>query len=166
MNWATQIAARVAKTASSVLCRPVPPVVQPPHAKPMIMVITAPQIKPQIPNLTFPPVSGFIDMPPCTWPFFARSSSSSPFFRIRSSGVLKRNPPQALLCPTQLIRAGLLKPSASIQLLDVDIERRSLTVNAALSLNPTQRRRDVPRHRRQAGWLPNPPGACHPIQPE
>src|SRR5690242_16055219 len=142
MNWATQIAARVAKTASSVLWRPVPPVVQPPHAKPMIIVITAPQIRPQIPNLTFPPVSGFIDVPPCTCPFFARSSSSSDFFRIRSSGVLKRNPPQALLCPTQPIRAGLLK------------------------LIPTQRGRDVPRHRRQAGWLPTPPGARHPVQPE
>src|SRR5438445_2439390 len=64
MNWATQIAARVAKTASSVICRLVPPVFQPPHAKPMIIAMTAPQIRPQTPNLTLPAVSGFIEQPP------------------------------------------------------------------------------------------------------
>jgi len=111
MNWATQIAARVAKTAASLLCRLVPPVVQPPHAKPTIIVMTAPQIKPQTPNLTFPPVSGFIDVPSGARRFFYRSSSSSAFFRIRSSDVLKHLPP-ALARPTALIRAGLLKPSA------------------------------------------------------
>src|SRR5206468_4071018 len=60
-NWATQIAAWLAKTASLVIVCVVPEVVQPPHAKPMIIAITAPQIRPQTPYFTFAAVSGFID---------------------------------------------------------------------------------------------------------
>src|SRR5688572_2518152 len=61
MNWATQIAASLAKTASVVLVRLVPAVVQPPHAKPMIVAMIAPQMRPHIPYLIFAALSGFID---------------------------------------------------------------------------------------------------------
>jgi len=58
---ATQIAAGLAKTASLVLVWLVPKVVQPPHAKPMIMTMTAPQITPHTPYFIFAAVSGFIN---------------------------------------------------------------------------------------------------------
>src|SRR5271157_4863108 len=61
INWATQIAAWLAKTASSFIFWVVPAVDQPPHPKPMIIVMIPPQIRPQTPNLTFPAVSAFID---------------------------------------------------------------------------------------------------------
>jgi hypothetical protein len=61
MNWATQIAARLAKTASLVIVSVVPEVVQPPHANPMIIAIAAPQIRPHTPYVIFAVVSGFID---------------------------------------------------------------------------------------------------------
>src|SRR3990172_1203028 len=61
MNWATQIAARVAKSASSVIRWEAPPVLQPPHAKPVTIAMTAPRIRPQTPYLTLPAGSGSID---------------------------------------------------------------------------------------------------------
>src|SRR4030067_1249231 len=61
MNWATQIAARVAKSASSVTRSEVPPVLQPPHAKPVTIAMAAPRIRPQTPYLTPPARSGSID---------------------------------------------------------------------------------------------------------
>src|SRR5256885_5731412 len=60
INGAPRTAACLAKTASLVIVWVVPEVVQPPHAKPMIIAMTAPQIKPQTPNLIFVVVSGFI----------------------------------------------------------------------------------------------------------
>jgi len=61
MNWATQIAASLARTASLVLVRLVPAVVQPPHAKPMIIAMMAPQMRPQIPYFIFAALAGFIE---------------------------------------------------------------------------------------------------------
>src|SRR5919198_1635617 len=60
MNWATQIADWLATTALSVIPWAVLEVVQPPHAKPMIIAMTAPQIRPQTPYLTFAALSSFI----------------------------------------------------------------------------------------------------------
>ena len=68
MNWATQIAAWLATTASAVIVRVVPAVVQPPHAKPVIIAMIAPQIRPQLPYFTFAVVSAFIDVPSWTIP--------------------------------------------------------------------------------------------------
>src|SRR5216684_7215095 len=61
VNWATQIAARVVKSAASVICWEVPLVDHPPHWKPMVIAMTAPIIRPQTPYLTLSAVSGFID---------------------------------------------------------------------------------------------------------
>src|SRR5687768_1285029 len=60
MNWATQIAARLAKTASSLMVSAEPIVLQPPHTKPTIIVMTAPRIRPQMPYFTFAAVTGCI----------------------------------------------------------------------------------------------------------
>src|SRR3990170_432329 len=90
MNWATQIAARVVKTAASVISWEVPLVVQPPHAKPMIIAMTAPRIRPQTPYLTFTSVSGFIDIT-------SSSNDTNLFFRFshRELKILARNPSPA-----------------------------------------------------------------------
>jgi hypothetical protein len=61
MNWATQIAAWLAKTASPLIFWVVLEVDQPPHANPITMATMAPQISPQTPYLTFTSVSAFID---------------------------------------------------------------------------------------------------------
>src|SRR5439155_24867555 len=61
INWVTQIAACLAKPASLVIVWVVLEVVQPPHAKPMIIAMTAAHIRPQTPYLIFAAVSGFID---------------------------------------------------------------------------------------------------------
>lgn len=62
-NWRQVgwIAASLARTASLVLVRLVPAVVQPPHAKPMIIAMMAPQMRPQIPYFIFAALAGFIE---------------------------------------------------------------------------------------------------------
>src|SRR6185295_18283176 len=61
MNWATQIAARFANTASSVFPFAAAPVTQPPQPKPTTIAATAPSTTPQAPNLIFTDVSCFME---------------------------------------------------------------------------------------------------------
>src|SRR5258705_4999769 len=84
INRATQIAACLAKTASLVIVWVVPEVVQPPHAKPMIIEMTAPQIRPQTPYFTFAAVSGFIDKT-------SRRSLYCPPYRAGAGAPLRAN---------------------------------------------------------------------------
>src|SRR3970040_1799363 len=60
MNWATQIAARLGRTASSFIFWVVPEVVEPPHAKPIVIATPAPPAHPQNPCVTFASVPGFM----------------------------------------------------------------------------------------------------------
>src|SRR6185369_14208105 len=62
LNCATQIAARAARSAWSVICWVVPRVVQPPQLKPTIIATPAPRIRPQAPYFTFTSVSGFTEL--------------------------------------------------------------------------------------------------------
>jgi hypothetical protein len=78
MNWATQIAAWLAKTASPLIFWVVLEVDQPPHANPMTIATTAPQISPQTPYLTFASVSAFIDQSFLNGGCFFNPSASSP----------------------------------------------------------------------------------------
>ena len=64
MNWATQIAARLAKRAASVVFWLTPEVLQPPHAKPMTIVAIAPTTAPKIAVHMVDLVRGAIYFPP------------------------------------------------------------------------------------------------------
>ena len=62
MNWATQIAARLDKSAASVISLVVPEVAQPPHAKPMTIAATAPPTAPHIAVCMVDLISGPISL--------------------------------------------------------------------------------------------------------